>query len=322
LTLLNCSQIFSFVGFGSQAAPVLGGVLYAKVGYSSVFALCMALIGIDIVLRLLMIEKKTAARYHEDITSLQPESSTGEADENTPLISQSDSARDLGAYEVPPPKSWIAQKMPIVMTFRNPALLTAFYITFAQAFLLGCYDSTIPLVALEYYNFDSLKSGLLFLALGVPGMITGPIAGWTTDKYGARVVAVVGFLYLVPTHILLRIPQPGGTHQVIIFAVILAFTSIGNSIIDSPALVEAGLIVERFHKANPMLFGETGPYAQLYGINSMMFSLGITVGPIVAGALKDTIGYGNMNAVMAALCASAAALSWLYLGTEPRPVLS
>jgi nitrate/nitrite transporter NarK len=149
-------------------------------------------------------------------------------------------------------------------------------------------------------------------------MIAGPFAGWTTDKYGARIVAVVGFLYLIPMHILLRIPQPGGKDQVTIFAIILAFTSIGNSIIDSPALVEAGLVVERYHKANPMLFGETGPYAQLYGINSMMFSLGITVGPIVAGALKDSIGYGNMNAVIAGLCATAAALSWLYLGTEPK----
>lgn len=103
----------------------------------------------------------------------------------------------------------------------------------------------------------------------------------------------------------------------VICAVILALASIGNSIIDSPSLVEAGLVVERYHKANPTLFGDTGTYAQLYAINSMMFSLGITVGPIVAGALKDSIGYGNMNVVTAVLCASAAFVTWMYLGTDP-----
>ena len=265
-----------------------------------------------------MIEKKTATRYTTLPHSALSEAGS-ESDENEPLLPDgARSQKDLSAYKVAEPSSWLMKKMPILVTFKDSALLTAVYIGTVQAFLLGCYDSTIPLVALEYYGFDSLKSGLLFLALGVPGMISGPLAGRATDKYGARIVGVVGYLYLIPTHILLRVPQPGGTHQVVVFAIILAFASIGNSIIDSPSLVQAGLVVERYHKANPTLFGETGPYAQLYGINSMLFSLGFTLGPLVAGSLKDSIGYGNMNAVMAGLCASAALLSWMYLGTEPR----
>ena len=303
------------IAFGTQAAPTLGGILYAKAGYNSVFAVCLAFIGLDIILRLLMIEKKTASQYSKSIRSPLSEDSVD--DENTPLLGDDARAEDLSAYKVAEPDTWLLRKMPILVTFRNPSLLTAVYIGTVQAFLLGCYDSTIPLVALEYYGFDSLQSGLLFLALGVPGMISGPFAGRATDKYGARIVAIVGYTYLIPMHILLRVPQPGGTHQVVIFAIILALASIGNSIIDSPSLVEAGLVVERYHKANPTLFGETGPYAQLYGINSMLFSLGFTLGPIVAGVLKEKIGYGNMNAVLAGLCASAAWLSWRYLGTRP-----
>jgi MFS family permease len=265
-----------------------------------------------------MIEKKTAARYKKDMLSPPSEQETAH-DETTPLLATSPSVDDnLKAYSLPPPSSWLTRKMPIVRTFRSPALLTAFYIGFVQAFLIGSYDSTIPLVALEYYNFNSLQSGLLFLALGIPGFFSGPLAGWAVDKFGTRIVAILGYGYLVPIHILLRIPRPGDTHQVVIFATILALASIGNSVIDSPSLVEAGLVVEKYHKANPTLFGDTGPYAQLYGMNSMMFSLGVTVGPLVAGALKEEIGYGNMNAVMGAICFSAAVLSWVYLSTEPK----
>lgn len=308
--------IFSLVAFGTQTAPVLGGVLYAKVGYTSVFALCLALIGVDIVLRLLMIEKKRAARYRKHIDIGFSEDSLD--DENTPLLSESTAIEDLDAYKIAEPSTWLTQKMPILRMFRDTSFITAIYIGTVQSIILGCYDATIPLVALEYYNFGSLQSGLLFLALGVPGMISGPLAGRAADKFGPRIVAIVGFMYLIPAHILLRIPQPGGSRQIAIFALILAFASIGNSIIDSPSLVESSLVVEKYHKANPQLFGEIGPYAQLYGINSMLFSLGFTVGPIMAGALKDAIGYGNMNAVMAVICASASLLSWMYLGTEPK----
>jgi MFS family permease len=264
-----------------------------------------------------MIEKKTAIHYRKDpVTPIIEEPST--ADENTPLLANAADGADMKTYKLPTPSTLVTRKMPIVLTFRSPALLTAFFIGIVQAFLLGCYDSTIPLVALEYYNFDSLQSGLLFLALGIPGLVFGPLAGWAVDKYGTRIVAILGYGYLVPIHILLRVPRPGGTHQIIVFAIILAFASVGNSAIDAPSLVEAGLVVEKYHKANPTLFGDTGPYAQLYGVNSMAFSLGVTFGPLIAGGLKDSIGYGNMNVVMAVICFSAAVFSWMYLGTDPK----
>jgi predicted MFS family arabinose efflux permease len=65
-------------------------------------------------------------------------------------------------------------------------------------------------------------------------------------------------------------------------------------------------------------FGNDGPYAQLYAINSMVFSAGLTLGPLIAGVLKDSIGYGNMNAVVAGLCGVVSVLSWVFLGGKPK----
>jgi MFS family permease len=76
--------------------------------------------------------------------------------------------------------------------------------------------------------------------------------------------------------------------------------------------------MEKYHKANPGFFGENGPYAQLYGINSMFFCAGLAVGPLIAGYLKDSIGYGNMNAVIAAISGVTAVVSWLFIGGRPR----
>lgn len=116
----------------------------------------------------------------------------------------------------------------------------------------------------------------------------GPIAGWAVDKYGTKPVAVLGYGYLVPMLALLRIPNAEPqTQQVIVYGVILGLCGIGLAVIGAPSIVEAGSVVEKYHKRNPEFFGEQGPYAQLYGCNSMVFSLGLSVGPVIAGGLAD-----------------------------------
>lgn len=44
-------------------APLLGGIVFANGGYYDVFAMCFGLLGLDILMRLLLIEKKTAKRW-------------------------------------------------------------------------------------------------------------------------------------------------------------------------------------------------------------------------------------------------------------------
>jgi len=82
--------------------------------------------------------------------------------------------------------------------------------------------------------------------------------------------------------------------------------------------VEASTVAEKYDKHNPGFFGEQGPYGHLYAINSMVFSTGLTVGPLLAGGLEEKIGYGDMNAVFAGLCIFTAALSFVFLGGRPR----
>jgi hypothetical protein len=84
------------------------------------------------------------------------------------------------------------------------------------------------------------------------------------------------------------------------------------------SIVETSCVVELYHKHNPEYFGKEGPYAQLYAINSLVFSAGLTLGPLICGGLRDAIGYGNMNAVVAGLCLFTSALCFVYLGGRPK----
>ncbi|KAI9675867.1 MAG: hypothetical protein M1822_008876 [Bathelium mastoideum] len=331
-------SIFSFISVGNLAAPVLGGVLYDKTGYPGVFGIGFAVLAIDFIMRLLVIEKKVALRYekndphqgdlqqttshnaHDDSDPEwhpQHDDQNGEAppyEENDPLLGK----KKEEEYKLPENLPSVVQKVPLLATFRSPSLLCAFLVAFIQATTLSTFDATVPTHAKALFGFSSLEAGLLFIPLGIFDLVLGPVAGWAVDRYGVKPAAVFGYGFLVPVFGLLRLPEKGDQDQVILYAGLLALCGVGMAVIGAPSIVESGAVVQKYYQANPDFFGAEGPYAQLYGINSMVFSAGLTVGPIVAGGLTEKIGYGDMNAVIAGICALTAILCWLYLGGKPQ----
>ncbi|KAF2258509.1 MFS general substrate transporter, partial [Lojkania enalia] len=313
-------SVFSFTSVAGLFAPVIGGLLYAKTGYRGVFGVGISLVIIDFVMRLFMIEKKVAARYISDSAAshedgiVDPE----QPSESTPLLSEQ-SDTNLSNYRLPEPKLRLTRAFPILLLLRDPSLLTAFWIGFIQAFLLGAFDATVPLVASTRYGFNSLKAGLLFLPLAAFDFFLGPVFGWCVDRWGTKLVSIFGFTYLVPSLILLRIPIEAATnlqlpHQIALYASLLALNGIGLAVINSTSIVESGNVVEKYWRANGALFEGQAPYAQLYGINSMIWSFGLSIGPLVSGKLREEIGYGNMNLILAIICGVTAVLAALFVG--------
>jgi hypothetical protein len=310
---------------------MVGGVLYEKTGYPGVFGVASALLAVDFFMRALVIEKKVAKRYDDETNSgnddraasphEQDEAHVDEeqqTNEEQPLLGNKQATDDTDAWKISPNQPRIAHMVPILPCLANPSLLTALLVALVQAILLGSFDATLPIVAHEYFGFDSLKSGVLFLPLGAFDLLLGPVFGWAVDRYGTKPVAVGAYTYLIPAFVLLRLPHAGGSHQIIIYAVCLALCGIGLAGIGAPSLVEAGAVVEKYYKANPDFFGEEGPYAQLYGLQSMVFSAGLALGPEIAGQLRLAINYGNMNAVLAGICSVTAVLCFVYMGGRPR----
>lgn len=319
--------VFSFTSVAGLFSPMLGGLIFAKVGYNGVFGLGLSLIGVDLILRLFMIERRDAEKWTNALNQSGEEDSSHdrpEDTEQTPLLGNSNNGSDY--YRLPEPKSYLTRSFPILLVFRDLGLLTATWITFMQAFLLGAFDATIPLVASEQFKFDSLNAGLLFLPLGCSDFLLGPVFGWFVDRYGTRMISILGFVLLVPALTLLRlVTEPAlerkldNGHLIALYASILAINGLGLAVINSPAIVESGVIMEKYYSANKDVF-ERAPYAQLYGIGSMLFSAGLTFGPLLAGYLRQRIGYGNMNAVLAGICGFTAILSALYMGrTHKKP---
>jgi MFS family permease len=315
--------IFSVVSVGELAAPVLGGILYDKTGFVGVFGLSAGILTIDFAMRLFVVEKKVAARFEDpkhDASNGCIDQADNVPDDRSPASEEAPLLQKAEAdyYTIPPNQNKLIKALPIIYCLSSPRLLTALLLAFMQALIVGTFDATVPTEAQSLFDFSSLTSGLLFIALDIPYLVFGPLAGWAVDRYGPKPASVFGFGYLAPVLILLRLPHAGGKDQIIFLCGLLALCGVGMGVIGSPSIVEASNVVQKFDKANGEVFGDNGPYAQLYGLNSLVFSAGLTVGPILWGSLRDSIGYGNMYLVVACLSGITALLSFVFVGGKPR----
>ncbi|KAI9700875.1 MAG: hypothetical protein M1836_002245 [Candelina mexicana] len=310
-------SIYGTISIGVLAAPVLGGILYHRTGVAGPLALGCSLLGVDLIMRLLMVEKKVAVEFgfsdgDPAERGQHSEDAHNEGAEN-PLLKTPQNQ----AYVIPPEQPLVIRSYPILYCFKDVRMLTANWITLVQATLLGTLDATVPTVGEEYYDLNSLQAGLLFIPILLPVLAIGPVAGWMTDRQGPKTIVVWGFGLLVPIFILLRIVQPGGLTQILIYCIILTLCGTCLAATNPPALVESTLVTEKYHKANPEMFGPNGPYAQISSITGFMYNAGTALGPLLAGALKNAVGYGNMNLVTAALSLITALLGFFYTGGKP-----
>ncbi|KAG6000193.1 hypothetical protein E4U43_001672 [Claviceps pusilla] len=286
--------ISSVISVGELLAPVVGGLLYHRAGISAITAVSMGLLGIDLVMRLLVIDAKMIPKNNDaqvnDCSSENGNLSAADSprepqpQEGDPLLRKPKPSNE--EYKIRKNPTPMEFAVPILYCFRNRRFVTAMILVTIQSLLIGAFDATVPEETKSLFHFSSLQVGLVFIAIVVPNLVLGPVAGMAVDKYGTKVVATAGYLFLVPCLLLLGLPSQrilAGTENIILFCAVLALNGAGMSIIASPGLVEATHITEKYEAANPDFFGQNGPYAQLYGFSSLCAFAGLACNDDVAG---------------------------------------
>jgi MFS family permease len=167
---------------GILVGPLLGGVVYASSGYYAVFYMAFALIALDIVLRFSFIEKKVAARWLATENPSTPSCITlAEAGSISNELQRRNGAQETevkSEHNVEPvrPSRPRMRLPPVVTLLGSRRLLAAFWGTLVVAALTTAFDSTLPLYVKKIFAWNSMGSGLLFLALLLPSII-GPVIG-------------------------------------------------------------------------------------------------------------------------------------------------
>jgi MFS family permease len=293
---------------GILVSPLVGGVVYKRAGYYAVFGVTFAVIGIDIALRLVLIEKKVARKWlepgpspgqptwpipaHGDIPMEHPTASQpmGETKESTTNTNEAPPAR---------PKRRVP---PMFILLKSRRILVAFWGNLVGSMTMTAIDTTLPLYVNQIFGWDSLGAGLVFLALIAPSFV-GPVIGHYTDKYGPRWIAATGLLLCVPFWVLLRLVDRDTTGQAVLLCALLVLLGAAITLVMISLMAEFSKVCDAKVRQEPDLFAGKSAYAQSYSIFNVAWATGSLIGPLVSGGIKSSAGWKTMTWTMALWCA-------------------
>jgi MFS family permease len=170
---------------GVLIAPLLGGIVYAQAGYYAVFGMAFAVIGIDVLLRVALIEKKAALKWAPDRdVPLQVVCLNTDNERQGEAIHLD--SKHQGQAVAPAADGGQGPKLrprlpPLLILLRSKRILAAFWGTFVAGILMSSFDTTLPLFVKRTFGWDSTGGGLIFLALVIPNF-SGPVVGECTSS--------------------------------------------------------------------------------------------------------------------------------------------
>ncbi|BGP23006.1 hypothetical protein JCM10295v2_001899 [Rhodotorula toruloides] len=304
---------------GEAIGPPIGGVLYRHLGFRAPTIFLLILLAFDLILRLAIIEKKTALRWVEkgvvipgfsapnyspatasdrelkDVIS--PATATQGAAEKRQLADGSESAaEDSNLWRT----TW--------RLVQDPRAAVAVGIALLYGVVFGLLDTGMALYVKSQYGLDEQGAGLIFIAVVVPSFIVSPLAGWFTDCYGSKWPATLGVTIFVATYPLLLIEGP-----LPLFIFFLALVGVGLSCVVTPTTHDLNIATAATPGAEP---------AQVFALFNLAFSLGSFIGPICGGQIMHSMsarnGFVTVTLIGTALVALAAPLVLVYTGGRLR----
>lgn len=310
------------MSLGVLLAPLLGGVVFERAGYYAVWAMAFGLIGLDIILRLAMVERKIAVRWDaqyapkraemDDATTAGDEEPK-QLDEKTGGTSSDDEAAEPNNAPSPSPApesspsdhpttkpkpKCHARLPPILRLLASRRLLAALWAVLIQSSLLTSFDSILPLFVKTTFSWSATGAGLIFLPIVIPTFL-GPYIGHLSDRHGPRWYAAAGFLGASPFLILLRLVTANTLRQKALLCALLALVGFFLILAITPVMAEVTYAVMAKERRRPRgYYGAHGAYAQAYSLFNIAWAAGCMVGPLLAGLVVEAEGWSAATLIL------------------------
>ena len=313
------------MSMGPIVGPLLGGVIYTHAGYYAVFGLMFAMLGVDAVLRLVLVEKSVAQKWLKaEAVQLETQIAAPCSDSPASLASCPNPSNipctitENGDETTngPPPLSQIMdhqfpQRLRLLLSFRVLVDLAGGVL---QSSLNVAFDSTLSLTVNALFGSQQTGQGLIFITILLLSLLQ-PIFGAMTDKYqqGRRVLAASGCLSGTPAYVLLRLVTQDTLGQKTLLCVLLAIIGLGMAIA-MPAIIEdIGAAVADFEKSDPQAIkGFVIPTGR--SLVNASYAAGCLIGPLFAGLIRNAAGWQTTTLCLGLLSAVTGVFLLLWLG--------
>ena len=290
------------MSIGPVVGPLLGGVIYAHVGYHAVFGLMFAMLGVDVVLRLVLIEKRVAQKWLK-AEAVQLETQIADPNSDSPVsLASGPNPSNLPCTVTgngdettngPSPSSQIMhhQSPPILRLLLSYRVLVGLAGGLLQSSLNVAFDSTLPLTVNALFGWQQTGQGLIFIIILLPSLLQ-PIFGAMTDRYqqGRRLLAASGCLLATPAYVLLRLVTRDTLGQKALLCVFLVIIGLGMAIAMPAIIAEIGAAVADFEKSDPRAI-KGSVMATGWSLVNASYAAGCLIGPLFAGLIRDAAGW-------------------------------
>ncbi|KAK8848448.1 MFS amine transporter [Apiospora arundinis] len=288
------------IGFscGTVAGPIVGGVTYSIGGFNTTMGLAVGLLGLDVALRLLIIEKKDLLAPTEALVTQADDTDSTDSgpDATTPLLrEQRTSATE--AREEAAVGGEVTTEFAFETLVKSRRLLVNLTCALVQAVTMSAFEATLPIHLQETSGFDTLITALVFIPLMVPAFFS-PIIGVLCERLGNRPIAATGYIICGVMLVLLRFHDRHDTLHEVAGAVDLSFIGVAMCMIMTPVLSDIFGSVEELEEETPGRFGLYGAFAQAYGLFEFSYSAGVLIGPLLAAWLKTQFAWSGLTLVL------------------------
>lgn len=304
------------LSMGTVAGPLLGGVLYQHGGYYSVFGLAFGLIGIDIFLRVVLIEQKHAIKWLAP--EMRPLSPVREKGKEGAAINASVPATDAESIDNQEKEKLKRSQHPlrqIAALLGTPRLAIALWGYFIVSLVLTSFDSVLPIFVENTFGWQQTGQGLIFFAIMLPHLVD-PITGMIIDQYpkSPRYIVSSAFLCAVPVSVLLRVVTNDSLHDKVVLCALLALLGLCIAVSMTPLAAEVFYAVNEKETESPDSFGRGGAMALAFGLTNMSFAAGNLIGPFFAGYIRQSAGWGTMGWAMGLIAGVSSVPVLLFMG--------
>ncbi|KAG5933685.1 hypothetical protein E4U53_000913 [Claviceps sorghi] len=312
------------LSLGTLSSPSLGGIVYGRGGYYEVWGMCFAMIAGDAILRLLIIEKKDAARWLQRSDSHMSQMSR--TSDNTTYIADGPESKpqdvDVAGNKCCPLPSRDDESLTVKETqqlslremmglLTSPRILAALWGTVVEAVVLSAFDGTLPIFVEGLFGWDSVGAGLIFLPLVLPTLL-GPVVGYFCDRYGPRWLSALGFALYTPFLVCLRFVSENSLQDKMMLCGLLAGVGVGVAFTFGPVTAEITYAVEERFRGRG-----AKPVALAYALYNVAFSIGTVTGPFLGGFVRQTAGWSTVGWSLAIISATTSVLCATFIGGAP-----
>ncbi|CRG82820.1 putative MFS-type transporter C18,02 [Talaromyces islandicus] len=293
--------LMAFVNAGVMTGPMVSGFILEAAGYWFTWSVPVVLLLIDVAARLLIVE-----------SSERPSTQVPTQAEETDNLLPSPEG-DGKQSSAPSSNFWR-------IMLSNCRVITVLAIGLWGPALNTSFNATIPLHVLDIFGWGPSVVGLMFFLLAIPGLFVSPLAGYLRDRIGTRKPASMGLGLQAVFLVLLGFAGnshfdwacSGGRGPALY---ILSIVTIGilRPFVSGVGAVELTSIVKAEEAKNPGIFGPGGGHSRVFSLIEVAATAGMTIGPVISGALVERFDYFRMNWILSVINIVMAALAFTFL---------